>query len=189
MGRRRAIQHRGSAPTVYRYRPGRHALRSQTRSIRASTSAQPAISLGRLPAVSAKPTISRSWAISACPQPSAARPPRRTRFRKGVGRRVIPCLDVREGEGVKSVRFRDHQIAGDILELARCFAGTPTELVCHTGATACFASSGPESSPFAFLRTLGRTVESRLREKVKNSYTGNLVASGMRRMAQKVAEE
>jgi cyclase len=33
-------------------------------------------------------------------------------------KRIIPCLDVREGQVVKGVRFRDHRIVGDILELA-----------------------------------------------------------------------
>jgi cyclase len=35
-----------------------------------------------------------------------------------LARRIIPCLDVRDGQVVKGVRFRDHQIVGDILELA-----------------------------------------------------------------------
>jgi len=35
-----------------------------------------------------------------------------------LARRIIPCLDVRDGEVVKGVRFRDHQVVGDILELA-----------------------------------------------------------------------
>ncbi|MFM7396513.1 MAG: imidazole glycerol phosphate synthase subunit HisF [Gammaproteobacteria bacterium] len=35
-----------------------------------------------------------------------------------LARRIIPCLDVRDGQVVKGVRFRDHQVAGDILELA-----------------------------------------------------------------------
>ncbi len=33
-------------------------------------------------------------------------------------RRIIPCLDVRDGQVVKGVRFRDHRIVGDIVELA-----------------------------------------------------------------------
>ena len=33
-------------------------------------------------------------------------------------RRIIPCLDVRDGQVVKGVRFRDHRVVGDILELA-----------------------------------------------------------------------
>jgi imidazole glycerol-phosphate synthase subunit HisF len=35
-----------------------------------------------------------------------------------LSRRIIPCLDVREGRVVKGVQFRDHVDMGDILELA-----------------------------------------------------------------------
>ncbi|MGQ0834476.1 MAG: imidazole glycerol phosphate synthase subunit HisF [Gammaproteobacteria bacterium] len=35
-----------------------------------------------------------------------------------LARRIIPCLDVRDGRVVKGVRFRDHRVVGDILELA-----------------------------------------------------------------------
>lgn len=35
-----------------------------------------------------------------------------------LSRRIIPCLDVRDGKVVKGVRFRDHVVAGDIVELA-----------------------------------------------------------------------
>ena len=36
----------------------------------------------------------------------------------GVARRIVPCLDVREGQVVKGVQFRDHRVMGDIIELA-----------------------------------------------------------------------
>ena len=36
-----------------------------------------------------------------------------------LARRIIPCLDVRDGQVVKGTQFRDHEIVGDILELAR----------------------------------------------------------------------
>jgi len=36
----------------------------------------------------------------------------------GVARRIIPCLDVRDGQVVKGIRFRDHRVMGDIIELA-----------------------------------------------------------------------
>jgi len=36
----------------------------------------------------------------------------------GVARRIIPCLDVRDGQVVKGVQFRDHRVMGDIIELA-----------------------------------------------------------------------
>jgi len=35
-----------------------------------------------------------------------------------LSRRIIPCLDVREGQVVKGVRFRDHAVVGGIVELA-----------------------------------------------------------------------
>ena len=36
----------------------------------------------------------------------------------GVARRIVPCLDVRDGQVVKGVRFRDHRVMGNIIELA-----------------------------------------------------------------------
>ena len=36
----------------------------------------------------------------------------------GVARRIVPCLDVRDGQVVKGIRFRDHRVMGDIIELA-----------------------------------------------------------------------
>jgi cyclase len=35
-----------------------------------------------------------------------------------LSRRIVPCLDVRDGKVVKGVRFRDHVDVGDIAELA-----------------------------------------------------------------------
>src|SRR3546814_1625058 len=35
-----------------------------------------------------------------------------------LSRRIIPCLDVRDGRVVKGVRFRDHVDMGDIVALA-----------------------------------------------------------------------
>lgn len=36
----------------------------------------------------------------------------------GVARRLVPCLDVRDGQVVKGVQFRDHRVMGEIVELA-----------------------------------------------------------------------
>jgi len=35
-----------------------------------------------------------------------------------VARRIVPCLDVRGGQVVKGVQFRNHRVMGDIIELA-----------------------------------------------------------------------
>ena len=39
-----------------------------------------------------------------------------------LARRIIPCLDVRAGKVVKGVRFRDHEIVGDIVPLAQYYS-------------------------------------------------------------------
>jgi|ERR1700722_18477038 cyclase len=36
-----------------------------------------------------------------------------------LARRIIPCLDVKDGVVVKGVRFRNHEIVGDIVDLAQ----------------------------------------------------------------------
>jgi len=47
-----------------------------------------------------------------------------------LSRRIIPCLDVRDGKVVKGVRFRDHVVMGEIVELAlRYRAAGADELV------------------------------------------------------------
>ena len=35
-----------------------------------------------------------------------------------LAKRIIPCLDVRDGKVVKGIRFKEHRYAGDILDLA-----------------------------------------------------------------------
>ena len=39
-----------------------------------------------------------------------------------LARRIIPCLDVKDGQVVKGVRFRNHEIVGDVLELAQRYS-------------------------------------------------------------------
>ncbi|AWX15483.1 imidazole glycerol phosphate synthase subunit HisF [Mergibacter septicus] len=39
-----------------------------------------------------------------------------------LAKRIIPCLDVRDGQVVKGVQFRNHQIIGDIVPLAKRYA-------------------------------------------------------------------
>jgi cyclase len=39
-----------------------------------------------------------------------------------LARRIIPCLDVRDGKVVKGVQFRNHEIIGDIVPLAQKYA-------------------------------------------------------------------
>ncbi|GLP96518.1 imidazole glycerol phosphate synthase subunit HisF [Paraferrimonas sedimenticola] len=39
-----------------------------------------------------------------------------------LAKRIVPCLDVRDGQVVKGVRFRNHEIIGDIVPLAARYA-------------------------------------------------------------------
>mgnify|MGYP005988630009 CR=1 FL=1 len=39
-----------------------------------------------------------------------------------LAKRIIPCLDVRDGKVVKGVQFRNHEIIGDIVPLAQKYA-------------------------------------------------------------------
>jgi imidazole glycerol-phosphate synthase subunit HisF len=38
-----------------------------------------------------------------------------------LSRRIIPCLDVKDGKVVKGVRFREHVVMGDIVEFAQMY--------------------------------------------------------------------
>ncbi|MFT4465802.1 MAG: imidazole glycerol phosphate synthase subunit HisF [Sodalis sp. (in: enterobacteria)] len=38
-----------------------------------------------------------------------------------LAKRIIPCLDVRQGQVVKGMQFRHHEVIGDIVPLARCY--------------------------------------------------------------------
>ena len=39
-----------------------------------------------------------------------------------LAKRLIPCLDVKDGQVVKGVQFRNHEIIGDIVPLAQRYA-------------------------------------------------------------------
>lgn len=39
-----------------------------------------------------------------------------------LAKRIIPCLDVRDGKVVKGVQFRNHEVVGDIVPLAQGYA-------------------------------------------------------------------
>src|SRR5450432_4500593 len=98
---------------------------------------------------------------------------RRTHSRGGVAailaKRIIPCLDVRNGQVVKGVRFRDHRVVGDILELAARYRDDGAdELVFYD------ISASPEG------RTVDRTWVSRVARTLDIPFC---VAGGIRSVA------
>ncbi|KZN46287.1 imidazole glycerol phosphate synthase subunit HisF [Pseudoalteromonas luteoviolacea] len=39
-----------------------------------------------------------------------------------LSKRIIPCLDVKNGQVVKGVKFKQHEVVGDIIELAKLYS-------------------------------------------------------------------
>ena len=37
-------------------------------------------------------------------------------------KRLIPCLDVRDGQVVKGIKFKNHKVVGSILDLAKRYS-------------------------------------------------------------------
>lgn len=65
----------------------------------------------------------------------------------------------------------------------------PQGPTCHRGTDSCFDDGTAVAPGLAFLAQLERLVEQRDRDRPEGSYTTSLLASGTRRIAQKVGEE
>lgn len=62
-----------------------------------------------------------------------------------LARRIIPCLDVRDGRVVKGVQFRNHEDMGDIIELAQRYRDAGADEIVFYDITA--SSDGRTVSP------------------------------------------
>ncbi|AXA84186.1 imidazole glycerol phosphate synthase subunit HisF [Lysobacter oculi] len=73
-----------------------------------------------------------------------------------LSRRIIPCLDVRDGRVVKGVRFRDHIDMGDIVELATRYrdAGADELVFYDIG-----ASPEARTVPVAWVERVARVID------------------------------
>ena len=60
-----------------------------------------------------------------------------------LARRIIPCLDVRDGRVVKGVRFRDHTDVGDPVVMARAYAAEGADELVFYDITASPEGRGP----------------------------------------------
>ncbi len=68
--------------------------------------------------------------------------------------------------------------------------GRPHGPVCHTGAATCFHDQPTSAATqLSFLLQLEKIIEARIAEQPESSYTAQLYARGLTRMAQKVGEE
>ncbi|MGY0612092.1 imidazole glycerol phosphate synthase subunit HisF [Luteimonas sp. A501] len=73
-----------------------------------------------------------------------------------LSRRIIACLDVRDGRVVKGVRFRDHVDAGDIVELATLYAREGADELVFYDIT---ASPAGRTVDVAWVERLGRLLD------------------------------
>lgn len=65
-----------------------------------------------------------------------------------LAKRIIPCLDVKDGKVVKSVQFRNHHVVGDILELADHYCQNGADELVFYDVTASFADQSSNSHQF-----------------------------------------
>jgi phosphoribosyl-AMP cyclohydrolase / phosphoribosyl-ATP pyrophosphohydrolase len=73
---------------------------------------------------------------------------------------------------------------------ALLITASPRGPTCHLGNNSCFgAEPTSDASPLKFLAELESVIAERLVERPEGSYTARLVESGIKRIAQKVAEE
>ncbi len=71
-------------------------------------------------------------------------------------RRIIPCLDVRDGQVVKGVRFRDHAVVGGIAELALRYRYAGADELVFYDIT---ASPEGRGADLAWVERLGRDLD------------------------------
>ncbi|MDB5694331.1 MAG: hisF [Alphaproteobacteria bacterium] len=71
-------------------------------------------------------------------------------------RRIIPCLDVRDGRVVKGIRFRDHRDAGDILEHALRYRDEGADELVFYDIT---ASAEGRNVDYDWVRRVGRLID------------------------------
>ena len=73
-----------------------------------------------------------------------------------LARRIIPCLDVRDGRVVKGIRFRDHEIVGDILPLAEFYSEQGADELVFYDIT---ASSAGRSVDRSWIERVARVID------------------------------
>src|SRR5688572_28071116 len=95
------------------------------------------------------------------PSATAGPPPHELRSQGGeketmTARRIIPCLDVRDGRVVKGVRFRDHRDIGDIVEHALRYRDEGADELVFYDIT---ASAEGRSLDRAWVRRIARVID------------------------------
>jgi cyclase len=70
-------------------------------------------------------------------------------------KRIIPCLDVRDGHVVKGVQFRNHEVVGDIIELAERYSNAGADELVFYAIT---ASSNDGNNDRSWVKEIARHI-------------------------------
>ncbi len=73
-----------------------------------------------------------------------------------LARRIIPCLDVKDGQVVKGVRFKQHRVVGDIVELSQRYRDAGADELVLYDIT---ASPRGESVDANWVERIARTID------------------------------
>lgn len=73
-----------------------------------------------------------------------------------LAKRIIPCLDVRDGQVVKGVQFRNHEIIGDIVPLAKRYADEEADELVFYDIT---ASSDARTVDKSWVKNISRVID------------------------------
>ena len=82
-----------------------------------------------------------------------------------LAKRIIPCLDVRDGQVVKGIQFRNHEIIGDIVPLAKRYADEGADELVFYDITAILLSSRVRNTCFALSLLVSSRVVRRSEER------------------------
>ncbi len=73
-----------------------------------------------------------------------------------LSKRIIPCLDVKDGRVVKGVQFRNHEVVGDIVELAQRYCDEDADELVFYDIT---ASSDRRTVDRAWIERIARVID------------------------------
>jgi len=73
-----------------------------------------------------------------------------------LAKRIIPCLDVKDGQVVKGVQFKNHEVVGDIIELAERYRDEGADELVFYDIT---ASSDGRSVDRAWIRRISSVID------------------------------
>ena len=80
----------------------------------------------------------------------------------GLAKRIIPCLDVKDGETVKGINFVNLRSAGDPVELGKAYSEQGADELCFLDITASFEGRKTFTEMVTLLPSVALNLSTRL---------------------------